>query len=55
MSDKWEMLEKRKVAGVKVKDYLKIAGKYFHPHFDNAFHAAKRMMKIGKLGPEGSA
>ena len=48
MSKRWKLIEKQKVRNVKVGDYLRIAGRYFHPDHDNAFHAAKRMMELGK-------
>jgi len=48
MSERWLLMQKQKVQNVKVVDYLKAAGRDFHPVHDNAFHAVKRMMKLGR-------
>ena len=47
MSKRWEVFEKKKVKGVTVGDYMKAAGRYYHPICDNALHGAKRMMLLG--------
>ena len=49
MSKRWKMIERTKVKNVKVKDYLKVSGKFFHPVYDNAFHSATRMMELGRI------
>lgn len=48
MSNRWKLVEKKKVNNVKIKEFMKAAGKFFHPVYDNAFHAAVRMMKLGR-------
>ena len=53
MSKRWRLVQKQKVHNVKVVDYLKAAGRYFHPVHDNAYHAVKRMMKLGKKQLKG--
>lgn len=49
MSRRWELMRKNKVYNARVRDFFEASGTFFHPVFDNAFHAAKRMMEVGKV------
>ena len=48
MSKRWMVVRKGKVRNAVVTDFITAGGKFFHPFYDNAFHAATRMMKLTK-------